>query len=48
MSRLRRWRRCWCCITATSATTLPLTFLRGRLLLSGDAGRENDSNEQRC
>jgi hypothetical protein len=45
MSRLRRRRRWWCGITAATAATLSLTFLRGRLLLSGDAGREAYSNE---
>jgi hypothetical protein len=44
MSRLRRRRSWWCGITAATAASLSLAFLRG-LLLSGDAGREAYSNE---
>jgi hypothetical protein len=45
MSRLRRRRSWWCGITAATAASLSLAFLRRRLLLSGDAGREAYSNE---
>jgi hypothetical protein len=48
MSRLRSWRGWWRRITAAAAAALPLPFLRGRLLLSGDAGRQHRSNEQCC
>ena len=48
MSLLRRWGSWWCCITTAPAATLPLAFLRRRLLLSSDARRQDYSNEQRC